>query len=143
MNDLCVCNSEGDLSLISIEPPLTLKSSSRVTSSRINSVSFVPPYRARTSGSTVRRCQPTGTSRSRDDTESLLDIDSTDDEETGSLAMSSDELSVPDDDEHEHEHGHDDGDDAESVSSSSNVRVDNEAQDTREATIWLGTEHGG
>jgi hypothetical protein len=127
LNDLCVCNSEGELSLINIEPNLILKTSNRVTSSRINSIAYVPSYQGRKSASTIRR------SRKQEDQlsnsvviHSLLDIDSSDDEDDdeenfSAIIPSDDRLSLDD--------------------SNENLRPDE--HDTREATIWLATQQGG
>lgn len=127
MNDLCVCNSEGELSLINIEPNLILKSSNRVTSSRINSIAYVPSYQGRKSASTIRRSRKQEEELSNSVViHSLLDIDSSDDEDDVGLA---EEEINPSDDRFSWN------------DSNENLRPDE--HDTREATIWLATQQGG
>jgi hypothetical protein len=122
-DDLCLCNSEGQICLLNIQSDVTLKSCSAITSSRINCIGYIPSNKVRKTGNTIKirhdeqkinNKQELNNYQRTEGIDSLLDIDSSDD----------------------------DGENI-SLNNSSINSFDNEEQDTREATIWIGTQNGG
>ena len=121
--------------MISIEPNLILKGSNRVSSSRINSIAYVPSYQGRKTASAIRRHRKQEDQLSNSVViHSLLDIDSSDDDEVDEENFSA---IIP-------------ADDRFSLNDSrENLRPDEQdsppstGHDTREATIWLATQQGG
>ena len=121
---------------MNIHPDVNLKACNTVISSRITCVSYVPPNKGRRTGSSLKHrhlskdLQPSKTSEEKPTTattgESLFDIDSSDDEET-MTQMNHDEHGIFD------ASGH-------SILLESDCH--SEQQDTREATMWIGTDDG-
>jgi hypothetical protein len=132
---------------------VTLKACNTVISSRINCVAYVPSHKNRRTGSSIKN-RPSRTKQEDDDeqkhsfvskeepislikttdvqttVDSLLDIDSSDDDETSTMINNDETCSL----------------DQTSISSQQYILLDNdfnnEQQDTREATMWLGTDDG-
>ncbi len=148
LGDICICNSEGQVCLINVQPNVTLKACNTVISSRINCVAYVPSHKNRRTGSSIKHRQqshkpeeeqqrqehiqqelisdvPTTTT-----VDSLLDIDSSEDDDEASTMINNDETRSLD---------------QTSISSQCillETDFNNEQQDTREATMWLGTDDG-
>lgn len=115
-----------------IHPDVNLKACNTVISSRITCVSYVPPNKGRRTGSSLKHRpltkdpQPSKTSEDKPTTttgESLFDIDSSDDEET-TTQVNHDMF------------------DASGQSLLLESDCHSEQQDTREATMWIGTDEG-
>ena len=157
LGDICICNSEGQVCLVDVQTNVTLKACNTVISSRINCVAYVPSHKNRRSGSSIKNRSPTTKQideqqqqqqqqkqyqdMSKQESmvkvndvpptvDSLLDIDSSDDEENTSTTINNEESCSFD-----------------RTSSSSQcilleTDINTEQQDTREATMWLGTDDG-
>jgi hypothetical protein len=112
--------------LINIESDVTVKYSNPITSSGINCIAYIPTNRIRGKSNSIKhvyhqakhdflRKQESNNSETIPTIDSLLDIDSSDDDE--------DNLSLND--------------------SSIDDHFNNEQQNVKEATIWLGTKNEG
>ncbi|CAF1236085.1 unnamed protein product [Rotaria sordida] len=157
LGDICICNSEGQVCLVNVQSDVTLKACNTVISSRINCVAYVPPHKGRRTGSSIKQHQhkqkqqdderqenkhgfivkqePISISNNSDvqtTVDSLLDIDSSDDEDTLTTINNEDIFSLDQSDQ--------------TISSQQCILlesdINNEQQDTREATMWLGTDDG-
>jgi hypothetical protein len=118
---------------MNIQSDVTLKSFNAITSSRINCVGYIPSNKVRKTGNTIKIRQDEHehdlVNKPESDTverprniDSLLDIDSSDEEELNNQ----DNFSLDD-----------------SSINSFESKINHEEQDTREATLWLGTQNGG
>ena len=130
-----------------IQPDLTLKACNTVISSAINCVAYVPPNQNRRTGSSMKNHRSQykqhkhecivkqeafsvlKNSESQLTVDSLLDIDSSDDDDTTTTIHNEDTCSSD-----------------RIISSFQCVLFENgrntEQQDTRESTMWLGTDDG-
>ncbi|CAF1461333.1 unnamed protein product, partial [Adineta ricciae] len=159
LGDICICNSDGQVCLVNVQPNVTIKACNTVISSRINCVAYVPSHKGRRTGSSIKHRhhqhkqkhqeddegerqedkheehllkQEAGLTMKNSDVpttvESFFDIDSSDDEDTSTI----------------------NNEDVFSIDSTTPSQqcillesdLPNEQQDTREATMWLGTDDG-
>ncbi|CAF4326176.1 unnamed protein product, partial [Rotaria sp. Silwood2] len=157
LGDICICNSEGQVCLVNVQSDVTLKACNTVISSRINCVAYVPSHKGRRTGSSIKhhhhqqkqeedeqqqnkhglvvKQEPILVSNNSDvqtTVDSLLDIDSSDDEDTLTTINNEDIFSLNQSDQ--------------TILSQQCILlesdINNEQQDTREATMWLGTDDG-
>ena len=154
LGDICICNSEGQVCLVNVQSDVTLKACNTVISSRINCVAYVPSHKGRRTGSSIKhrphqhkqeeeekqknkhepvvKQEPSSIGNNSDAqtaVDSLLDIDSSDDEDAANT-INNEEMFLLD----------------QAMSSQQCILLEsdlnNEQQDTREATMWLGTDDG-
>lgn len=159
MADICICNSEGQVCLVNVQSDVTLKACNTVISSRINCVAYVPSHKGRRTGSSSKHRQHQNIQKQQEDerhqrknelipkeetalllnnsdvqttVDSLLDIDSSDDEDTLTTINHEDIFSLNQSDQ--------------TIPSQSCILlesdINHEQQDTTEATMWLGTDDG-
>ncbi|CAF1189906.1 unnamed protein product, partial [Didymodactylos carnosus] len=141
--DVWVCNSDGfssQVCLVNLHPDFNLKACNTVCTSKITCVAFVPAHNPkRSGGSTKRKHHPhvkhviSGGGTLGATPESLLDIDSSDDDDLNHGDTSSIHTDRLDSLTHD-------------IFETSTLPIREEyipEQDTREATMWLGTEDGG
>ncbi|CAF3358005.1 unnamed protein product [Rotaria sp. Silwood1] len=160
LGDICICNSEGQVCLVNVQSDVTLKACNTVISSRINCVAYVPSHKGRRTGSSIKHHHQNKQKQEEEDereqnkhefivkqepilisnnsdvqttVDSLLDIDSSDDEDTLTTINNEDIFSLEQSDQ--------------TITSSQpcillESDINNEQQDTREATMWLGTDDG-
>ncbi|CAF3871802.1 unnamed protein product [Adineta steineri] len=161
LGDICICNSEGQVCLVNVQPNVTLKACNTVISSRINCVAYVPSHKGRRTGSSIKHRHHHHQHKQKHDVEgeerqehkheeiipkqetnsilktldvqptveSFFDIDSSDEEDTPTINNNDDFFSLD-----------------QTVPSQQCILLEsdlnNEQQDTREATMWLGTDDG-
>ncbi|CAM2722468.1 unnamed protein product [Rotaria socialis] len=159
LGDICICNSEGQVCLVNVQSDVTLKACNTVISSRINCVAYVPSHKGRRTGSSSKHHQHQNIKKQEEDEQqkhkhgftvkqepisisndtdvqttidSLLDIDSSDDEDTLTAINHEDIFSLNQSDQ--------------TILSQQCLLlesdINNEQQDTTEATMWLGTDDG-
>lgn len=131
-DDLCICNNEGEICLINIESNATLKYFHTIPSSGINCIGYIPSIKNRRITNmiqendnqnkqniiTKKRLNHFGRTTTID---SLLEINSSDEDEFNNEDNSSlNDLSINISENH----------------------LNNEQIDTRQATVWLGTNNG-
>ncbi|UJR10864.1 hypothetical protein I4U23_015051 [Adineta vaga] len=162
LGDICICNSEGQVCLVNVHPNVTIKACNTVISSRINCVAYIPSHKGRRTGSSIKHRHHQHKQKHPEEideeegerqehkheehllkqeassllknsdvptaVESFFDIDSSDEEDTPTI----------------------NNEDIFTLDSSTpsqqcillESELNNEQQDTREATMWLGTDDG-
>jgi len=141
-DDLWICNSEGEVILVDLESNLQLKCSNSITSSRINSIIYVPSFDERKKKSSLRNETNKKEKHFNDEDEtnvnSLFDFDSSDEEENLSQKYSDEDLTSLNHSEHLFITNSD-----KSTFIQHQNHQDEHVFDTRESTIWLATQNDG
>jgi len=114
-NDLCLCNTEGEICLINLDSDVQLKSLNTITSSKINCISYIPANKNRKTTNSIKHRHHEHkhdfiSKEQSKNIDSLLDIDSSDDDDQDSLSINS---------------------------------FENCLNNQQEDTIWIGTQNGG
>ncbi len=116
-NDLCLCNTEGEICLLNIQSNIRLKSSSRITSSKINCIEYITANKNPTNTNLIIHVNKdrVDSKEGRLSVDLLLDYNSSDDDEQENFSLN--DYSI----------------------NSLESYLNNEEEDT----VWLGTENGG
>jgi len=86
-NDLCLCNTEGEICLINIQSNIRLKSSSTITSSKINCIQYITSNKTPKKPHHHRTKDEINSKEKRTSMDLLLDYDSSDDDEQENIYL--------------------------------------------------------